>query len=78
MHLHENVLSRLGAGADVLSGTAAPTSLSHSRLSGCASLAHKLPADACIVRPERVEQVEDEDSAFEDHLLPHSRRGEGK
>ena len=58
--------------------TEAPYSISHSPLTGRASFAHTLPADACMVRPEQVEQVEDEDSAFEDHLLLATKRSQMK
>ena len=44
-HLHDNVLARLGGTSAVLSGAVTP------RSGAC-----KLPADACMVKPEQVEQ----------------------
>jgi len=45
LHLHENVLARLGGSPTALSGAVTPR-----------PAAYKLPADACMVKPEQVEQ----------------------
>ena len=101
LHVHENVLARLGSAASKLHADAfmvkseqaeqetsiyvhihenvqarfdvkrSSSTLSlHSGAVIPRSVSSKLPADACMVKPAQVElEEEEENSAFEDHLL---------
>jgi hypothetical protein len=64
VHIHENVQARF----DVKRSSS--TLSLHSGAVIPRSVSSKLPADACMVKPAQVElEEEEENSAFEDHLL---------